>query len=244
MQDIFQKATELRNQGQSLKAAEEYLRISQLPEVGARKGEALHMAAVSKSQSGQHEGLDQLFKQAKEFYKNDKPNLARVLRDEGIFKLNKQEFESAKKLLQESSEFLQNSDVGELAMSQSKLAVVLAKLKQESEAQELCYQAIQSANKSSNSFYVATAYADAGRVFFILQKPEFMPDCLLAALGALSLESDPHTKRKAELYLGLNWAYKRINNLDLARKAESLANQNLQQLDEPTAERIRGFFKD
>lgn len=211
--------------------------------MGAEKGEALHMAAVSKSQSGQKGGVDEIFSQTKQFYKNDRFNLARVLRDEGTFKLNQQEFNLAKDLLQESADLLADQDSGELAMSQSKLSVVLAKLKDSDPAQKLCYQAIQNANKSGNSFYVATAYADAGRVFFILQKPEFMPDCLLAALGALSLESDPHAKRKAELYLGLNWAYTKLNNSQLAKKSKTLGEQNLQELDEQTAERIRGFFK-
>lgn len=37
MQDIFEEADKLRNQGQSLKAAEAYLQISNSPQIGSRK---------------------------------------------------------------------------------------------------------------------------------------------------------------------------------------------------------------
>lgn len=166
------------------------------------------------------------------------------MRDEGICKLNQQDYRGAEVLLEESVKGFESlEDYGELAMSQSKLAAVLAKAGKASEAEELAYQGVLNANKSSNIFYIATAYQEAGRVHFISNKPELIPECLYAALGALKLEDDAHAKRHAELFLGLSWAYSKLGNKELSSQTKERGEECLKELDEATANRIRGFFE-
>lgn len=245
---IFEEADKLRNQGKSLQAAKEYLKISSDPAQSEEvKLSALHMAAVSYSQAGEIASAEKIFEELNVKLKSSKDEIlaGRILRDIGIAKLNSQDFEDSKKYLELSLEKLQSSsEIGELAMTQSKLAVVFTKLNNSKESKSLAKEATKNANKSENTFYIATAYQELARVHFLNQNFEEMLDPLYAALGALKLESDPHAKRHAELFLSLNFAYEKLSNNSLAEKSLSLAEYFLNQLDEPTAERIRGFFKD
>lgn len=244
---ILKEADRLRNQGKSLEAANKYLEVANDTDDDNLKCAAIHMAAVSLNQAGQHQESEKYFKRAVELYESlqDEYNFARVLRDFGTSKLNQQDYKTAQDLLNQSITILKNTkDWGELAMTQSKFAVTLARLDKTSDSENLAYEAITNANKSKNSFYVATAYGEAGRVYFINNKPEFMLDCLYSAIGALQLENDPHTKRHAELYLGLVWAYNKLNNKELAQTAQLKGEENLKQLDKETADRIKSYFNE
>jgi tetratricopeptide (TPR) repeat protein len=247
MTDIFKEADKLRNQGKSLEAAKKYLELTKITLSDYQKAAAYHMAGVSFSQSGSEiNKAESCFENATKYYKSfkDSLNLARVIRDRGILKLNTSDFKSAKDLLEESVKLLESLNTPEeLAMSQAKLAVVFAKLKKSEEASRLAVGAVLNANKSDNTFYIATAYQEFARVEFLNQKFEAMLAPLYSALGALMLESDPHAKRHAELYLSLNLAYSKLDNQSLAEKTLHLAETYLKELDKQTAERIRGYFK-
>lgn len=243
---IYSQADKLRNQGKSLEAAKSYQDIASSSEDPRIVGAALHMAAACLNQAGEHQEAQPLFDKARKIYESlgDSINLARVARDWGVCILNQKDYKGAKELLQESITLLANTEhFGELSMSQAKLAVVLAKLKEVEESEALIMQTIENVKKSNNSFYVATAYGEAGRVYFLNNKPSYMIDCLNGALGALDLEDDTHAKRRAELYQGLAYAYEKTGNLALAKRAGELAEKYLTELDEQTALRIRSYFK-
>lgn len=243
---IFAEADKLRNRGQSLEAAKKYQEISLGSDDQQIVGAALHMSAVCLNQAGDHLSAEEYFLKAEEHYKDlkDTFNLARVQRDHGNCLMAQNKIEDAKDALTSSiNGFKDTEDFGELAMSQSKLAAVLAKSGQGSEAESLAYQAIQNSNKSSNKFYIATAYKEAGRVYFLNKKYEAMLDCLYASLGALELEEDTHARIHAELYLSLSYAYKQLNNLELSDITSAKAEEYLKQLDRESTERIRGYFK-
>lgn len=243
---VFAEADQLRNQGQSLEAAKKYQEIAESSSDEQTVGAALHMSAVSLNQAGEHTQAEEFFNKASEHYKSisDSFNLARVKRDHGNCLTAQNKLNEAREKLNESIQgFKQNEDAGELAMTLSKLSALLAKMEAGADAEAMAYEAIQNANKSNNKFYVATAYKEAGRVYFINKKYEAMPDCLYAALGALQLEEDSHARIHAEIYLSLGFAYKQLCNMDLCEATSSKAEEYLSQLDEQSAERIRGFFK-
>lgn len=243
---IFAEADKLRNQGQSLEAAKKYQEIAESYDDPKYVGAALHMSAVCLNQAGDHLAAEEHFLKAEEHYGDlkDSFNLARVHRDHGNCLLAQNKIEDAKDALNMSIDgFKDSKDFGELAMSQSKLAAVLAKSGEGSEAESLAYQAIQNANKSQNTFYVATAYKEAGRVYFLNKKYDAMLDCLYAALGALELEEDTHARQHSELYLSLSHAYKQLGNAKLSGITGEKAEEYLKQLDGDSANRIRGFFK-
>jgi tetratricopeptide (TPR) repeat protein len=243
---IFEEADRLRNQGKSLEAAKKYLELTQKALSDYEKASAYHMAGVSFSQSGSEiNEAESCFESAAKYYKSlkDSLNLARVIRDKGILKINTNDFKSAKDYLKESIKLLGNLDKPEeLAMSQAKLAVVLANLNESKEAIKEATEAVLNANKSENTFYIATAYQEAARVEFLNNNFEAMLAPLYSALGALKLGEDPHAKRHAELYLGLSLAYGELGNHDLAKKTLQLGENYLKELDEETSERIRSYF--
>ncbi len=246
---IFAEADKLRNQGQSIEAAKKYQEIAESSDDAQIVGAALHMSAVCLNQAGDHLSAEEYFLKAEEHYKDldDKFNLARVLRDHGNCLLAQDKIDEAKEALDRSIVGFKESEdpkgFGELAMSQSKLAAVLAKEEQRSEAESLSYEAIQNANKSENTFYIATAYKEAGRVYFLNKKYEAMLDCLYAALGALELEEDTHARQHSELYLSLSCAYAQLGNNKLSDMTKDRAEEYLKELDEESADRIRGYFK-
>lgn len=246
---IFAEADKLRNQGQSIEAAKKYQEIANSSGEAQTVGAALHMSAVCLNQAGDHLSAEEYFLKAEEHYKDieDNYNLARVLRDHGNCLLAQGKNEDAKEALESSIESFKDIEspqsFGELAMSQAKLAAVLARAEQGSEAENLAYQAIQDANKSENTFYIATAYKEAGRVYFLNKKYEAMLDCLYAALGALELEEDTHARIKSEAYLSLAFAYSRLENTKLSDINNKKAEGYLKHLDEESANRIRGYFK-
>jgi hypothetical protein len=118
----------------------------------------------------------------------------------------------------------------------------LAKLNNIKDARSGYEQAIENANKSQNNFYIATAYQEAARVEFLAENLEVMINMVYAGLGALKLESDPHAKRHAELYLALSWAYNKLGNKDLTTKAKLHAEESLKYLDKETVQRIQNYF--
>lgn len=243
---IFEGADKLRNQGQSLEAAEKYQEIARSSEDQQIIGAALHMTAVCFNQAGEHAQAEEFFAQAIKHYQDlvDTFNLARVKRDFGNCQMAQGKLAEAREALSDSIQgFKQNKDAGELAMTQSKLAALMAKQEEHADAQSMAYEAIQFANKSNNKFYVATAYKEAGRVYFLGKKYEAMIDCLYAALGALELEEDSHAKQHAELYLSLSFAYRQLENTELSEATNNKAEEYLKQLDEQSANRIRGYFK-
>lgn len=242
---ILAEADELRNQGQSLAAAKKYQEIAMSSDDPKIVGACLHMSAVCVNQAGDHAAAEDYFSKAEKHYHDiqDGFNLARVQRDHGNCLLAQGKKEEARSSLEASIKgFEGTEDFGELAMSQSKLAAVLAKEGEASEAESLAYKGIQNANKSNNTFYIATAYKEAGRVYFLNKKYEAMLDCLFSALGALELEKDTHARQHAELYLSLSFAYKELNNTELSESSNKKAEEYLEQLDTESANRIRGYF--
>lgn len=243
---IFEKPDHLRNQGKSFEAAEAYKQVANTSENKNEVAAALHMAAVCLNQAGQHQEAQPFFDKAREIYQslNDSVNLARVVRDQGTCLLNQKDYHGAKKLLQESISALEETNqLGELSMSQAKLAVVLAKLKDVNKSEALLMKMLENVKKSDNSFYVATAYGEAGRVYFLNNKPSYMIDCLNGALGALDFEEEQHAKRRAELFQGLAYAYDKTGNKELAKRAGEHAEKFLAELDAQTADRIRNYLK-
>jgi len=243
---IFAEADKLRNQGQSLEAAKKYQAIAESSDDPQTIGAALHMSAVCLNQAGDHTSAEECFSKAEQHYNNldDRFNLARVHRDHGNCLMAQSKLPEAREALTDSIQgFKHSKDDGELAMTQAKLAALLAKQNEQADAQAMAYEAIQNANKSTNKFYVATAYKEASRVYFLNKKYESMLDCLYAALGALELEEDPHARIHAELYLSLSFAYQQLENTDLSEATNVKAEEYLKQLDEESANRIRGYFK-
>lgn len=243
---IFEEPDHLRTQGKSLEAAEAYQEVAQTSDDQSIVAAAWHMSAVCLNQAGQHQESQPLFDRASEIYHSlgDDINLARVTRDQGTCLLNQKDYQGAKVLLQKSVTSLEDTNkFGELSMSQAKLAVVLARLEEVGNSETLIIQAIENVKKSDNSFYVATAYGEAGRVYFLNGKPRDMIDCLNGALGALDLEDEPHAKRRAELFQGLSYAYDKTGNQALSKRAGELAEKYLAELDDETATRIRNYLK-
>ena len=228
---ILEEADKLRNQGQSLQAAQKYQEITDQTDDEQVKGAALHMAAVCYSQAGQHSDAEEYFVKAVKHYEDlsDTFNLARVNRDFGNCQMAQEGFQD-------------NDDLGELAMTQAKLAALLAKQEDFDRAQSLVYEAIQNANRSKNKFYVSTAYKEAGRIYYLNKKYQAMIDCIYASLGVLQLEEDSHAKQHAEIYLSLSYAYKQLENIQLAEDTNTKAEEYLKQLDDESAERIRNYF--
>jgi tetratricopeptide (TPR) repeat protein len=246
MAHILEEADRLRNQGQSLEAAKKYQEIAESSDESQIVGAALHMSAVCFNQAKEHTKAEEYFTKAVEHYKkqSDKFNLARVQRDYGNCQMAQSKLDKAEELFNQSIKNFDNtSDLGELAMTQVKLAALHAKQEKFDEASSQVYEGIQNANKSNNRFYIATAYKEAGRVYFLAKKYQAMIDCLYAALGALQLDEDPHAKQHAELYLSLAHAYERLNNSDLFKSTQAKAEEYLKELDDESAVRIRSYFK-
>ena len=242
---ILEEADKLRNQGQSLQAAQKYQEITDQTDDEQVKGAALHMAAVCYSQAGQHSDAEEYFVKAVKHYEDlsDTFNLARVNRDFGNCQMAQDKLDEAKEFFNKSIEgFQDNDDLGELAMTQAKLAALLAKQEDFDRAQSLVYEAIQNANRSKNKFYVSTAYKEAGRIYYLNKKYQAMIDCIYASLGVLQLEEDSHAKQHAEIYLSLSYAYKQLENIQLAEDTNTKAEEYLKQLDDESAERIRNYF--
>lgn len=243
---IFEEADKLRNQGQSLEGAKKYQQIAGSSNDPQVVGAALHMTAVCFNQAGEHAQAEDFFTKSTGHYQSlsDSFNLARVQRDYGNCLIAQGKLTEAREALSGSIQgFKQNEDAGELAMTQSKLAALMAKQDDHANAQAMAYEAIQNVNKSYNKFYVATAYKEAGRVYFLGEKYEAMIDCLYAAIGALELEEDTYARHRAELYMSLSFAYEKLENAKLSEATNLKAEEYLKQLDEQSAERIRGYFK-
>lgn len=247
MKNIFEEADKLRNQGKSLEAAKQYLEVANTSQSDYEKAAAFHMAGVSFSQSGtESTNAESCFNNAVKYYEGfkDPLNLARVFRDQGILKLNTDELASARDFLEKSIDALKALEsLGELAMSQAKLAVVFARLRMPEEATSQSVEAVYNANKSENVFYIATAYQEAARVEYLNHNFVTMLAPLYSALGALKLESDPHAKRHAELFQGLAYAYDKTGNQALSKRAGELSEKYLAELDDETAARIHNYFK-
>lgn len=242
---ILEEADKLRNQGQSLEAAKKYQDIAESSDDSQIIGAALHMTAVCFNQAGEHTSAEKYFVKAVDHYKDlsDKFNLARVQRDYGNCQMAQDKLDSAKELFNKSIEgFQSEKDLGELAMTQAKLAALLAKQEDFDGAQSLVCDALQNANKSKNKFYISTAYKEAGRIYYLNKKYQAMIDCLYAALGSLQLEEDSHAKQHAEIYLSLSYAYRQLENTQLAEDTNTKAEEYLNQLDEQSAERVRNYF--
>ncbi len=236
------KADQLRNQGQSLKAAESYLQIAESSKLGDLNlsAAAFHMAAVSLKEAQDYARSTKYFEQAAEIYQalSNKADLARVYRDFADLFHDQKDFEAARLRFEQSEELLSDGDPGELAMTQIKLAMTLSLMSREKDADAKMSSALNNVKKSSNPFYLATAYANMGKI--LINKKHFSEalDYLMGALGALGLESDLHHKRRAEILLAVQKCYQDLDNQPLAGLARAQANEHLGEMDSATKVKV------
>lgn len=239
MTTIYKEAEALRNVGRSLEAASEYIKIAEVIGDSNIRAEGYHMAATSLKEARRYKEAKENFEKAIEIYKDiNKFNLARALRDFADQLTDEGKLEEAGSNFKKSEELLKNEDIGELAITQIKYAACLQLSGDPTSASSKLSLALSNVKKSSNPFYLATAYFYASKVFMERQDYTAALDLLMSALGALELDEHSHGKRRAEIALAIESCLKELGNLELASKASQKALYHLESLDEATRKKV------
>ncbi len=250
--DNFKEAQDLRNQGKSELAYQKYLTISKVGGITpAKRAEALHMAAVSIKEARGYTKSTECFQKAKEAYQSleDNFNLARATRDFADQLFDQAQYSEANKEFKLSEEALQNlnnssdqsSDLGELAMTQVKYALSLEytnELDSLDKVDQKLDLAIQNVRKSTNLFYLSTAYLLASKIFKKRAHYTIAIDYLTSAYGAISLTKEPFAKRRAEILTSLSLMFDKIDNSKMAKEVKKSAEVYLNELDEETRKKL------
>ncbi|HSX48877.1 MAG TPA: tetratricopeptide repeat protein [Candidatus Saccharimonadales bacterium] len=167
MQELFEKAQKLRNNGQIKEAISLYkeVRSSVLKTDRHLASECLHMIGVSYYQS---ENFDEagknLTSSLKEFEEQSDPQFSGfVLRDLGMVARGENKFHEAKEFLNRSIEKLQGNN-GHEGMTRVKLGRVLAEEGNFDGAYEEINRGIILLENSSETFFLSSAYLDRAKV--------------------------------------------------------------------------------
>jgi tetratricopeptide (TPR) repeat protein len=250
--DNFKEAQNLRNQGKSELAYQRYLTISKVGGITpAKRAEALHMAAVSIKEARGYTKSTECFQKAKEAYQSleNNFNLARVTRDFADQLFDQAQYSEANKEFKLSEEVLQNlnnssdqsSDLGELAMTQVKYALSLEYTNELDSLEKVDQKldlAIQNVRKSTNLFYLSTAYFLAAKIFKKRAHYTIAIDYLTSAYGTINLTEEPFTKKRAEILIELSLMFERIDNSKISKVIKKSAEVYLNELDEETRKKL------
>ncbi len=164
LQDLFDKASDLRNSGRTKEAVEAYQRvIGQALQQNNRRlaAEATQMIGSSYYINEQYKEANDYFLEALEMFKglNDSLGQGSALRDLGSNAQKLGDFEKAKDYFYNSICQLKQTDrLGHLGMSQVKLGLLFSELGDLGKAEVSILEGLQNITKSPDKFFESTAY--------------------------------------------------------------------------------------
>ncbi len=159
MNEDFQKAQKLRDNGQIDEAIELYQKIGD--------AESIHMIGVCYYQDRKFKKANEYLEKALKKFEEEKSSefTGFVLRDLGIVARGQKDFEKAEKFLNESIEKLKEiGNKGHEGMSHVKLGSVFADQEKFDEAFSEINKGIELLQQSDEKFFLSSAYLDRAKV--------------------------------------------------------------------------------
>lgn len=170
VQELFQKAQDLRNNGKIEEAVKIYQQIVGLSiqkDDALMIGKATHMIGVALFQDKRYqEALDYLMDALDQFKRlNNQEMWGAVLRDLGMVNEKLGEIDVAKDYFNNSIYYLKEAgSLGHAGISQVKLGKLYSKMDQKEKAESLIKEGIENIEKSSGRFFESTAYFDLAKL--------------------------------------------------------------------------------